>query len=457
MGLFKLLRYAYANRLVKRDVISTPPGVETPIAVDLWNVMYTLVERMSRDAAARMSAAEATTRSLFKLLRTLERRAYFPIFVSDRGIGGYGRITRGAKAIVNQTMAHLGGSGRVAPFLPEQGTDDEVLKTYEYPARDADATAPLCEASPLAAGAASPRAGPRLAHKLCVDLIRHLGYAYVDILNMEADDICANLFHTNTVAQIYTTDTDMILTGCDLILDVAPLFPPILRCRDVLASLGLPYSRFLASFVRCHTDLHAPPVLRSVQQVIRSLRLGRTPSSESEEEEDGEEADAPPVSHPWDPAPSDGAASPETGPWPRARDADDPRLTTTRATVERYSVRTKYASRYPPILQTCGDAVWFLPPTRTRGDVVEKKFVRHVISMISPLRQDGVSLLKRVPIYQDRLNPRGVHEALKQCMGGEDSERFAGSFWKPLTPPRSYHAVLTEYWDDARAYTEDGR
>ncbi|UHJ15515.1 UL41 virion host shutoff factor [Bovine alphaherpesvirus 5] len=62
MGLFKLLRYAYGNRLVKHDAITTPPGVMTPIAVDLWNVMYTLLERFCGDAPSGVGDAAATAR-----------------------------------------------------------------------------------------------------------------------------------------------------------------------------------------------------------------------------------------------------------------------------------------------------------------------------------------------------------------------------------------------------------
>lgn len=112
---------------------------------------------------------------------------------------------------------------------------------------------------------------PRLSYRLCVNLIRHLGYPYVNACNLEADDVCANLYHTNTVAQIYTTDTDLILMGCDIILDIMPLFPPTLRCCDVLMDLGVTYDEFLTEFVRCHTDLHEPQTLASVQSVISSL------------------------------------------------------------------------------------------------------------------------------------------------------------------------------------------
>ena len=93
MGLFGLLKYAHRHRLVRSEAISTPPGVLTPIAIDLWNVMYTLMEKHYQETTE--DNATTTARCLLRLLRMLHKRTYFPIFVSDRGIFGEGGARRG--------------------------------------------------------------------------------------------------------------------------------------------------------------------------------------------------------------------------------------------------------------------------------------------------------------------------------------------------------------------------
>ncbi|AVM39238.1 virion host shutoff protein [bovine alphaherpesvirus 1] len=447
MGLFKLLRYAYGNRLVKHDAITTPPGVMTPIAVDLWNVMYTLLERFCGDAPGGVGDAAATARCFLSLLRMLLKRSYYPIFVADRGIHGDRRATRGAKAIVAQTMRAVGGSGRLGRLVSDDYTsEDEVLGAYEYPVPHADAAADDDEeatakkfAGRASAGAARANA-PKLAHRVCVSLIRFLGYAYVDAAEMEADDVCANLFHTNTVAHIYTTDTDMILMGCDLILDAAPLFPPTLRCRDVLASLGLTYGQFLATFVRCHTDLHQPPMLRSVQQVVRGLRRAAEAEPATTETESGSERE-----------PESELGRPGAGPRRRLPPAvDDPLKTTTPATVEAHSVRMKYTSRYPPIAQTCADALRLLPASQTRGGVLERKFVKHVVDTIAPRMRGRWAVLKRVPIAQEAPDPRLVYDTIVSAVGSAaEADTLMGLFWKHIPTPPPFARVLADYWDEA--------
>ncbi|AVT50738.1 tegument host shutoff protein [Cervid alphaherpesvirus 2] len=492
MGLFKLLRYAHSNRLVKHDAITTPPGVMTPIAVDLWNVMYTLLERSYGDAPAGVGDAVATARCFFALLRMLLKRSYYPIFVADRGIHGDRRATRGAKAIVAQTMsAAAGGSGRLGRlFGDECASEDEVLGAYEYPpapraaaavaaaaaASSGEEGAPAARSAALAAAAAaaaeadeeepaeeftgrlSPSARaqvPRLVHRVCVSLVRFLGYAYVDAGELEADDVCANLFHTNTVAHVYSTDTDLILMGCDLILDAAPLFPPTLRCRDVLASLGLTYGQFLATFVRCHTDLHQPPALRSVQQVVRGLRRAAAAAAEaSATETDSEDAAA--AAGEED---AGRAAPPRRRPSRRLPPAaDDPLRTTTPATVEAHSVRMKYTSRYPPIVQTCADALQLLPASQTRGGVLERKFVKHVVATIAPRARGRWPVLKRVPISQEAPDPRLVREVLLEAMGDADeAEALAGLFWRHIPAPCPFARVLADYWDEGLLQPEPRR
>ncbi|AIT55766.1 UL41 [Suid alphaherpesvirus 1] len=362
MGLFGLLKYAHRHRLVRSEAISTPPGVLTPIAIDLWNVMYTLMEKHYQETTE--DNATTTARCLLRLLRMLHKRTYFPIFVSDRGIFGNGRVAHGAKAIMAAAARADGDGAADAPPRPRWST---MLHA------------------------------PRIVHRLCVNLIRHMGYAYVDVSDMEADDVCANLYHTNTVAQVHTTDTDMILTGCDMILDIAPMFPLVLRCRDVLASLGVDYSEFLAAFVRCHTDLHRAPDVDSVQQVAESL--------------EGREV-----------APED--------------------------------VKLKYASRCPDIMRDAGKALALLPAAGdARSRRAEREFIQHVVAMLTPARHGHLSVLRRVPIVQEPSDVNKVFGSLLRHVKNETrAKELAGLFWKHIPPPPNYQAVLMTYWDDCNAH-----
>lgn len=134
-------------------------------------------------------------------------------------------------------------------------------------------------------GAALPSAAPskpalRLAHLFCIRVLRALGYAYINSGQLEADDACANLYHTNTVAYVYTTDTDLLLMGCDIVLDISACYIPTINCRDILKYFKMSYPQFLALFVRCHTDLHPNNTYASVEDVLRECHW--TPESLSD-------------------------------------------------------------------------------------------------------------------------------------------------------------------------------
>nr|APQ34872.1 tegument protein EUL41 [Equid alphaherpesvirus 1]APQ34947.1 tegument protein EUL41 [Equid alphaherpesvirus 1]APQ35022.1 tegument protein EUL41 [Equid alphaherpesvirus 1]APQ35097.1 tegument protein EUL41 [Equid alphaherpesvirus 1]QTW05812.1 tegument host shutoff protein [Equid alphaherpesvirus 1] len=489
MGLFGLLKYAYSNRLVKHDAITTPPGIMTPIAIDLWNVMYTLMEKFDQERNFPLDGAAVTARCFFSLLRLLLKRSYYPIFVSDRGIYGDGRVKQGAKAIVSQTMSSYGGSGRLSSAC---FTGDEHDTEFQEDPEENDVSVPpqdTCPPTEISAGYVEPErkcehsstrwsaldGAPRLSYRLCVNLIRHLGYPYVNACNLEADDVCANLYHTNTVAQIYTTDTDLILMGCDIILDIMPLFPPTLRCCDVLMDLGVTYDEFLTEFVRCHTDLHEPQTLASVQSVISSLH---SPPDEDE----GADMPQTPSGHSWrcpnerrviswrrqddhdydssteDSDQSDSSEEEEECPAGKGFGyRENPAVETCkRRTRPRRSAEAsgrilhlKYTSRYPPIMESAPRALVRMAPPKTRHEVLERKFVKHVVSMLTPERRGSLSIMRRLPITQEPSNFSLVHDTLKNLVSEHEIAReLANMFWNHIPTPTGYNTVLVNYWDD---------
>ncbi|BAV93384.1 tegument host shutoff protein [Equid alphaherpesvirus 4] len=488
MGLFGLLKYAYSNRLVKHDAITTPPGIMTPIAIDLWNVMYTLMEKFEYDRSFPMDGAAVTAKCFFSLLRLLLKRSYYPIFVSDRGIYGDGRVKQGAKAIVSQTMSSYGGSGRISSSC-FTGDEHDVELLEEYGETNGSTTQPdICQPNETATVCVEPArkcehsstrwsaldGAPRLSYRLCVNLIRHLGYPYVNACNLEADDVCANLYHTNTVAQIYTTDTDLILMGCDIILDIMPLFPPTLRCCDVLMDLGVTYDEFLTEFVRCHTDLHETQTLASVQSVIRSLY---SPPDEDESTETQHAISG----HAWrchkekrgiswrrqnddysgssnddsdnsDSSDEDVACLSDRGCRYRERPAADTvNKRQGRRSIEASSriVHLKYTSRYPPIMESAPRALVRMAPPKTRHEVLERKFVKHVVSMLTPERRGALSIIRRLPITQEPSNFSLVHDTLKNLVSEHEIVReLANMFWNHIPTPTDYNTVLVNYWDD---------
>ncbi|QPI70129.1 tegument host shut-off protein [Equid herpesvirus 6] len=501
MGLFGLLKYAYANRLVKHDAITTPPGVMTPIAIDLWNVMYTLMEKHASDGDGPADSATATARCFYSLLRLLLKRSYYPIFVSDRGIHGDGHVKHGAKAIVTQTMTRRGGSGRLpgAPCLPGEADEADLLEAYAGEAGyGLAAPGPLPEdAAPglgeperrpeqTQARGSAPGGPPRLSYRLCVNLIRHLGYPYVNACDLEADDVCANLYHTNTVAQVYTTDTDLILMGCDIILDATPLFPPTLRCCDVLMSLGMSYDEFLTQFVRCHTDLHQQPALVSVQTVIRSLAPREGDVSDDELAARAARGFAPfPAPGPrrsieetrdsWRrpaganyssrsapaAAPGSYAAARLSGrvgcseghPPPRrlSEPPEDRRAARRSLDPTTRILHLKYTSRYPPIMESAPRALARMQPPRTRREVLERKFVKHVVAMLTPELRGRLSVLRRMPVIQEDADFALVHDTLRNLVPDPDAAReLANLFWHHIPTPADYNSVLVNYWDDGK-------
>ncbi|SCL76929.1 tegument host shutoff protein [Spheniscid alphaherpesvirus 1] len=504
MGVYGFLKFAYKHGIVRHRAVALPPTVVTPIAVDLWNVMYTLMERFYPKKAGNTEDAVMTARCFYTLLRLLDKRALYPVFVMDRGVSG-GEV-RGAKAIAANTMRTTGGSGRLTGFDLE--TEGEETFGYRSTKSRRRSSNPDSHNGQKSGRWSSRSAIPKLSHGLCIHLIRFLGYPYINTHNMEADDACANLFHTGAVINIYSTDMDLLLMGCDLILDIVPLFPPTLRCRDVLECLNLSYPQFLARFVRCHTDLHQMPILKSVEQVINNER--RRQRSNEHERREHENSKCEVVKelsdNPDDPTSDDdahvdllelsnGDSKPESPAeykeWRRRR----PRLSSGHNGYYAYRRRRKshkwvdgsgdiecrkcgantsvvatknleittdersdvYNADNKTACKT-GDRLWcvrdadkaldILPVPRTRHDVLERKFVKHVVSLLTPENRGHLSILRRVPILQDHQDLDSVVEIIARFIQSEkESETLANLFCKFIPKPQDYDTVIDKYWN----------
>ncbi|ADO13786.1 tegument host shutoff protein [Saimiriine alphaherpesvirus 1] len=515
MGLFGMMKFAYAHRLVHRQSIRPPAGMVVPVAVDLWNVMYTLVEKYAQRYPAYSDEA-ITVRCLAHLLGVLAKRRLYPIFVTDRGADCNGRVVYGAKAILARTTAQY-GSGEAAGYddtdaespLPSPldytapGPDDRrsayapgtAFSSIRRRGRPAPrlSQSPGEPAPPLGGAPASTRrpsggrSSGRLAHQLCMRVVRALGYPYVNSGQMEADDACANLYHTNTVAYVFSTDTDLLLMGCDIILDVGPCFLPTIRCRDVLRYLKMSYPQFLAMFVRCHTDLHPGHTCRSVDDVLQDFNWfspGSHPEPDPDSGSDSDwslhisrrsrrrskkksipdhvtesqiswaailEADAPGAVP--DPTEDDefyedfqhlcGGFDAQRLDDDAAADADSEE--SLHASHQRYTI-----TRRRNIIRDATEALDWLPEPQTREDVVERRFVKYVISLITPRQQGSWTLLKRVPVFQDERDVDVVQYAVQRHVAyPEDAEQVLAQLWYTVPAPSPYQSVLDRFWNDS--------
>ncbi|BBM13213.1 tegument host shutoff protein [pteropodid alphaherpesvirus 2] len=488
MGLFGMMKFAHTHHLVKRRPLQAPHGYLTPIAVDLWNVMYTLVVKYQR-RYPHHDRESITLRCLCSLLKVFAQRALFPIFVTDRGIDCTDHVVFGAKAILTRTTAQC-------------KTDEEAsdLETSPLPSPLSEAGAGFsftnirrrwgpAEAGfrPLPASKKSSKPALRLAHHFCIQLLRALGYAYINSGQMEADDACANLYHTNTVAYVHTTDTDLLLMGCDIVLDISAGYTPTIHCRDLLRYFKMSYPQFLALFVRCHTDLHPNNTHTSVEDVLRDCNW--TPPSSagspharrrSRASSRGLPAAELSVSPPsfetrisWtdilcqqalddDPLAIFGRTSPSPprqseslfgGGVPFGRSTSEilspPESVNASDEQLKEDHRQYIERRRQNIIQDAPEALDWLPEPMTITDIVERRYVKYVISLISPKRRGPWTLLKRLPIYQD---PRDEELARLLVRRHISARGIADTLWEQLQesvpPPEPYQEVLQQFWDD---------
>lgn len=201
----------------------------TPVAIDTWNILYMLLKRSC--GSNPISTEEKNFECLIALFNTLLKKQFVPIFVFD-GMFNASHMGQGAKAI---------GARRC------------VKKNNES-------------------------TNPKPLYKFCRKFIEAAGFPIVCIKGLEADEACANLFHTRTVNFVISADSDLLLMGCDIILDVIPMFPPCVHFHNLLHHLNMNAELFLKWFVKCHTDLHGKEGAIAFSEALMRLKAIRSNS-----------------------------------------------------------------------------------------------------------------------------------------------------------------------------------
>nr|QBH76033.1 UL41 [Human alphaherpesvirus 2] len=492
MGLFGMMKFAQTHHLVKRRGLRAPEGYFTPIAVDLWNVMYTLVVKYQRRYPSYDREA-ITLHCLCSMLRVFTQKSLFPIFVTDRGVECTEPVVFGAKAILARTTAQCRtdeeASDVDASPPPSPITDSRPSFAFSNMRRRGHAFAPGDRGTRAAGpGPAAPSGAPskpalRLAHLFCIRVLRALGYAYINSGQLEADDACANLYHTNTVAYVHTTDTDLLLMGCDIVLDISTGYIPTIHCRDLLQYFKMSYPQFLALFVRCHTDLHPNNTYASVEDVLREChwtapsrsqarRAARRERANSRSLESMPTLTAAPVGletriswteilaqqiageddYEEDPPlqPPDVACGPRDGARSSSSEILTPPELVQVPNAQRVAEHRGYvAGRRRHVIHDAPEALDWLPDPMTIAELVEHRYVKYVISLISPKERGPWTLLKRLPIYQDLRDEDLARSIVTRHITAPDiADRFLAQLWAHAPPPAFYKDVLAKFWDE---------
>ncbi|NP_077432.2 tegument host shutoff protein [Cercopithecine alphaherpesvirus 9] len=451
MGLFGLTRFIHDHRLIKPSNISTPPGVLTPIAVDIWNVMYTLLERLYPSKRyKKIHGPSVTIHCLGVLLRLLTHRSYYPIFVLEETEDASKPLARGAKALVHETklekrLKSANLYTTISTGKHPRGFYKDIPKYYETMFPIIHTTEGIFEPAHRLNTSSSENhcmssdkvkcfqnsdvnnveyycmeSGHRLHHKLCASLIKLMGYAYVEANNIEADEACANLFHTRTAALVYTTDTDLLLMGCDIVLDTVPLFAPIVKCKDLLQYLGITYPEFLAAFVRCQTDLHTSETLRSVQQVIEDTGL-KLPNNSIIADSHFESWRHKNTTHDTDLQPGD---------------------------LKYIENVPDYTSNLSRVTEEAECALNLMPPSTSVSDELERAFVQHVITIVTPTTRGRLKLMKRVTVMQQQPSHTLIAYVLNTYFNNPKIiQQYISTFKRLLAPPLPLNVVLSKYWN----------
>nr|AAA80558.1 virion host shutoff protein [Gallid alphaherpesvirus 2] len=425
MGMYGCMNFAYANGLVKSQISGTIAcGAGTPIAVDLWNVMYGLLEKFYPEKIDGVEDSIITLRCLYCLLRLLHQRSYYPVFVSDRGMYGNVKALYGAKAIAATCNVVVRGSGRLRAIV-----HDEDEETEGGSSRKKRPHKRICRWS-------DKSDTPKIIHRLCMRMIRFMGYPYVDAGTMEADDICANLYHTKTVAYVLSSDTDLILMGCDIIIDLTRIFPPTIHCKDILAALKMDYSTFLLNFLRCHTDLHREPNLKSMQEIVE---LGSAMRGMGNAIDDHDSADS--TIHAVNEKHID-----------RSGLKHNLRTTLSENRKNDHNSSTdRLCATYNDvnIIRDARQALTHLRAPRTKCEVLEYKFIKHVIENITPERRTHrVSILKRFPITQETRDDSAIENlVLRSIVDSNEAGSLASAFLRRIPEIPPFNRVLTKYWN----------
>lgn len=244
MGVMGMQRYLSDHGLIEpmRCNYAEVRGVK--VAVDVWNVVHLLLRRV--DAfVGQFERKRLNYWCLMTLFQVLNKKQFVPVFVFD---GMYDIFCcapsgNGAKAIARRQR--------------------KASRKTETLSQSPSASTPVTPFATL-----DDHRRKRPTYRFCRRLIEAAGYPIVAVPGYEADESCANLFHTGAVDYVISGDTDLLLMGCDLILDPLPMFPPVVRYRVLLKHLGMESDDFLSHFVRCHTDLHSSAQLVSFEQAL---------------------------------------------------------------------------------------------------------------------------------------------------------------------------------------------
>nr|WGL40857.1 tegument host shutoff protein UL41 [Psittacid alphaherpesvirus 6] len=509
MGVYGCMRFAHKNGLVVRQEPSDGHDRNlVPVAVDLWNVMYGLMEKYYPKHERVDDDATATLRCLLSLLRLLHKKKYFPFFVFDGGIDGEVKAAVGAKALVaksakslcltyacNKTPISLCAQDSLKPspeLICNDGTslvsrcdfsrylsqtcadEDDGLRISSTSSishdgegtvmgelcqhvvmggevvvddKNIDALIPAVSVAEqcipqrsLATRWSSKPETPRVSYKLCVSVIRHLGYAYVEAATAEADDVCANLYHTKTVSYVVSSDTDLLLMGCDIIVDITPPAPSVIRCYDILSFLGMDYPTFLAKFVRCHTDLHSEPTLKSMQEVIDMITMENPGSDDADTHQPDDDGFVLVVKC---------RGKRKTGNGPCQTISEEDHREQSRNGKRARKTRCQNRTRVAIAAHGASAALDRLPPARTLCDVLEREFIKHVAWITTPERLNSrLSILKRIPIAQESRNEDALRSAIMYAMSDPWLANTISDAACERTPHiLSYRKVLFDYWE----------
>ncbi|AIU39243.1 tegument host shutoff protein [Testudinid alphaherpesvirus 3] len=226
MGVMGLLTYLRDSKLIDTLKWSYAEEKNLVVAIDTWNVIHMMLKKTGN---CTMDSVECRNFiCLTNLFDIISKKQFIPIFVFDGMFCGKSRVPvgNGAKAIAARTMCSSA----------EQEPRMDIVK-------------------PL--------------YRFCRQLIEAAGYPTVCVPGYEADEACANLFHTKTVSFVISSDTDLLLMGCDVLLDIVPMFPPVVFYRRLLDHINMDSENFLRWFVRCHTDLHPKSNITPFDRALR--------------------------------------------------------------------------------------------------------------------------------------------------------------------------------------------
>lgn len=217
MGIYGLYRYIWLNQLVERLTEMQSDSSFTLVAVDTWNVLRSMFDKQKKQSLNDKNAVIVCIECAISLIKSMLQKKLVPIFVYD-----YCKYKRdwvnsnSPKAIADKYKV--------------------FQKSRKYTAS-------------------------KFSHRVIRRFLCSTGFPYASVPGYEADEVCANLFHTKTVRYVLSLDTDLLAMGCDVMFDVTPMFPVIVTNSSLRRYLGVPddvsRQEFLELFTSCQTDINS--------------------------------------------------------------------------------------------------------------------------------------------------------------------------------------------------------